>query len=175
MREVYLRKSHPKADLLGIPADPNDSFIRRIRRKNLVYGEHWLWPETVEALEWLIARRKRVSSFDDDSLLFVTDEGSAMFKLTKGGNCGQQFQNMWYDVVKHPVGVRKLSLGKLRKSAGDMITSIANGEVMSVFLCHGTPVHNDELSDVYSNRHFEKVFAAQKEARRRFDLFKQAG
>ncbi len=175
MREVYLRKSHPKADLLGIPADPNDSFIRRIRRKNLVYGEHWLWPETVEALEWLIARRKRVSSFDDDSLLFVTDEGSPMFKLTKGGNCGQQFQNMWYDVVKHPVGVRKLSLGKLRKSAGDMITSIANGEVMSVFLCHGTPVHNDELSDVYSNRHFEKVFAAQKEARRRFDLFKQAG
>ena len=108
MREVNLRKPHPKADLLGIPADPNDSFIRRTRRKNLVYGEHWLWPETVEALEWLIARRKRVGNFDDDSVLFVTDAGSPMFKLTEGGNCGRQFQNMWYDVVKHPAGVRKL-------------------------------------------------------------------
>ena len=174
MREVYLRKPHPKSDLLGIPADPNDNFIRRVRRKNLVYGEHWLWPETVEALDWLIARRKRLGNFDDDSVLFVTDEGSPMFKITKGGNCGQQFQNMWYDVVKHPAGVRKLSLGKLRKNAGDMIKRIAGGEAMGVFLCHGKPVRSDELSDMYSNRPFEKVFAAQKEARRRFDLFKKA-
>ena len=55
-----------------------------------------------------------------------------------------------------------------------MIKRIAGGEAMGVFLCHGTPVRSDELSDLYSNRHFEKVFAAQKEARRRFDLFKTA-
>ena len=170
-REVHLHKAHPKAAKMGILSTDADSWIRRIRRKNLVYGEHQLWPETVEALEWLIARRKKMGGYTPDSLLFVTEDGLPMWKLTKGGNNGQQFQNMWADVVKHPEGVRRLSLGKLRKTAGDMIKAIADGEVSGVFLHHGKPVKTDDLSDIYTNRHFDKVFMAQREAHKRFKLF----
>ena len=34
-----------------------DSFIKRIRRKNGVYGEFLLFPQTVEAIQWVLKRR----------------------------------------------------------------------------------------------------------------------
>ena len=175
MGEIFLHQAHPRANRIGWRSTQEDSFIRRIRRKNTVYGEHWLWPETVAALEWLIQRRRKQGNVKPDSLLFTTEDGGPIWHLTAGGNSGQQIRNMWATVMqaviaKHPE-VRNLSLGKLRKTAGDMIREVAGGEVNGVFLCHGKPVKSDELSDVYTNRPWKKVFAAQETARERFGLF----
>ena len=60
---------------------------------------------------------------------------------------------------------RTLSFGKLRKTAGNLIKRFSDGETAGVFLCHGTPVKTDALSDVYTNRDFAKVFAAIKKGR----------
>ena len=57
----------------------------------------------------------------------------------------------------------RLSFGKLRKTAGDLIRRFADGEIHAVFMCHGQPVATDNLTDVYSNRPFGKVFKAIRE------------
>jgi hypothetical protein len=165
--EVYLYQAHPKAAKIGWQENGKDSFIRRIRRKNKVYGEFLLWPETVESLRWLIERRQRLGNATKDGLLFVAENGEPMYKLTEGGNSGQQFPNMWYRIIAGVPGVRKLSFGKLRKTAGDLIRTVAGGEVSGVFLCHGKPVKTDELADVYTNRPWAKVFQAQQQVRER--------
>lgn len=165
--EVYLFQAHPKASKIGWQENGKDSFIRRIRRKNKVYGEFLLWPETVESLRWLIERRQRLGNATKDSLLFVAENGEPMYKLTEGGNSGQQFPNLWYRIIASVSGVRKLSFGKLRKTAGDLVRNVAGGEVSGVFLCHGKPVKTDELADVYTNRPWAKVFQAQHQVRER--------
>ena len=165
--EVYLFQTHPKAAKIGWRENGQDSFIRRIRRKNKVYGEFLLWPETVESLRWLIERRQRLGNATKESLLFVAENGEPMYKLTEGGNSGQQFPNLWYRIIASVPGVRKLSFGKLRKTAGDLIRNEAGGEVSGVFLCHGKPVKTDELADVYTNRPWAKVFRAQQQVSER--------
>jgi hypothetical protein len=41
-----------------------------------------------------------------------------------------------------------------------MIRKYSNGEVMGIFLLHGSPVKEDDLADVYTNRPFGKVYRA---------------
>jgi hypothetical protein len=165
--EVYLFQAHPKAAKIGWRENGKDSFIRRIRRKNSVYGEFLLWSETVGSLRWLTERRQRLGNATKDSSLFVAENGEAMYKLTEGGNSGQQFPNMWNRIVANIPGMRTLSFGKLRKTAGDLIRNVAGGEVSGVFLCHGKPVKTDDLADVYTNRPWAKVFEAQQQVRER--------
>ena len=55
---------------------------------------------------------------------------------------------------------RRLSYGKLRKTAASLIRRFADGEVAGVFLAHGQPVESDDLLEIYSNRPFGKVFDA---------------
>jgi hypothetical protein len=64
----------------------------------------------------------------------------------------------------HP-GFRKLSFKHLRKTAGQLVRNIADGETAGVFLCHGRPVRSDDLLDAYTNRDFTKVHAALTKAR----------
>jgi hypothetical protein len=59
----------------------------------------------------------------------------------------------------HP-DFRVLSLGKLRKTAGDLVKQFSDGEIAGVFLRHGKVVKTDDLADVYTNRPFGKMFAA---------------
>ena len=60
----------------------------------------------------------------------------------------------------------KLSFGKLRKTAGDMVRDKSNGEIMAVFHARGRAVLTDDLADVYSNRPFRKVHEATDEVRK---------
>ncbi len=58
------------------------------------------------------------------------------------------------------------SFSSLRDTAADRIRHIAGGEVDAVFLCHGNPVRQDDLLDVYTNRPFADVFRALRQLER---------
>ena len=47
LNQIHLFQAHPKAKEIGFESTANDSFIRRVRLKSKVYGEHLLWPQTV--------------------------------------------------------------------------------------------------------------------------------
>jgi hypothetical protein len=169
IRQVVFAQAHPMARDYDFDSTPTDSFVKRIRLKNKVYGEHLLWPHTVLGLKWAIERRRLQGNARPESLLFMTDKGEPFAKATRGGNAGQRFASIWGGLVERvrndaedPLSFPKLSFGKLRKTGGNLVRRFADGEVAGVFLCHGKPVKTDDLSEVYTNRVFGKVFKANK-------------
>ena len=163
--QVFLHQSHPRAAQIGFESTPQDSFIRRVRLKSKVYGEHLLWPQTVAAIQWAFAKRQKIGKLTPASLLLVSDRGEPLFHETKGGNYSKRIQNLWQSGLMKRIRMdypefRTLSFGKLRKTAGNLIKRFSDGETAGVFLCHGSPVKTDALSDVYTNRDFAKLFAA---------------
>ena len=166
LSHLFLRQCHPSADMLASLQDykstVNDSFILMTRPKTGVYGEWLLWPQTIEAIQWGRQRREEIGGASADAPLLVTDRGTPFLKQTTGGNRGQNFNRRWADLTKR---VRSdypkfpnLSFGKLRKTAGNMVRQIADGEMAGVFLCHGRPVKSDDLIDLYTNRPFARMF-----------------
>lgn len=168
LSHLFLRQCHPNAEVLASLQDfdstSDDSFILMTRPKTGVYGEWILWPQTVQAIQWGRERREAIGGASADSPLLVTDRGTAFLKQTTGGNRSQNFNRRWTDLTtrvrKDFPKFPKLSFGKLRKTAGNMVRQIADGEIAGVFLCHGRPVKNDDLIDLYTDRPFSKVFDA---------------
>jgi hypothetical protein len=167
--EVVLFRGHDERhqEILGYRTTNADSFVKRIRRKNGVYGEHVLFPQTVEAMQWALQRRVTHPDFRPESVLLLNDKGMPYDRPTKGNHRNQQIPNRFAEIVRrvkrdHP-DFPSLSFGKLRKTAGDLIRRFADGEIHAVFMCHGQPVATDNLTDVYSNRPFGKVFKAIRE------------
>ena len=160
LSHLFLRQRHPNADILaslqGFQSTADDSFILMTRPKTGVYGEWLLWPQTVEAIQWGRQRREAIGGASADAPLLVTDRGTPFLKQTTGGNRSQNFNRRWADLTNR---VRsdypefpKLSFGRLRKTAGNMVRQIADGEIAGVFLCHGRPVKTDDLIDLYTDR-----------------------
>ena len=54
--DFALMQPHPHPNKLGIETTNADSWLRYFRPKTEVFGEWCLWPETVEIVEWGIAR-----------------------------------------------------------------------------------------------------------------------
>jgi hypothetical protein len=168
--EVVLFKGHEARhqELLGYQTTKSDSFIKRIRRKNGVYGEHILFPQTVVAMQWALQRRNKHPNFLDESVLLLNDNGVPYNRPTKGNYRNQQIPSRFANIVNR---IKKdghadfpaLSFGKLRKTAGDLVRRFSDGEIFGVFMCHGQPVKTDNLADLYSNRPFGKVFKAIRE------------
>lgn len=131
--------------------------VKRIRRKTQIYGEFLLWPETVEALEWFVRWTGcAAASGEDHAFVLITQEGRRYDR--------QRLANLWNRLLDrvqadHP-SFRRLPFKHLRKTAGQLVKRRSDGEVAGVFLCHGTPVATDELSDAYTNRPFDKVAEA---------------
>jgi hypothetical protein len=169
--QLYLHQEHPHADLIrrvsGFESNPHDNFLLAARPKSGVYGEWYLWPQTVKVLKWARQRRERIGNATRDSLLIVSERSKPFFHQTTGGNRGQAFSRRWSDLTRRVQADHSdfpsLSFGKLRKTAGDLVRDVASGEIASVFLCHGHPVKTDDLLDLYTNRPFGKVFAALRE------------
>jgi len=164
--EAVLFRGHDERhqEILGYQTTNADSFIKRIRRKNSVYGEHILFPQTVEAMQWALERRRKHPNFHPEAILVLNDKGEPYDRPTKGSHRNQQIPNRFVDLLRrirrdYP-DFPRLSFGKLRKTAGDLIRRFADGEIHAVFMCHGQPVATDNLTDVYSNRPFGKVFKA---------------
>ena len=142
--------------------DEADSFIKRIRRKSGVYGEFWLWPETVQSLRWAKERRNIIQT--ESPYLLLTSQGKGYADETKSKKKPSRIRNLWVNLFKtikaepERKDFRYLAFSEIRKVAGDMVRDQSNGEVAGVFLCHGKPVKTDQLSDLYTNRPFGKVF-----------------
>lgn len=100
--EVHLHKAHSKREqeILGFTTTDEDSFIKRIRRKSGVYGEHILFPMTVEALQWAFDRRKDFPDFCDSTPLILSDSGRQLDEQTKGSNANQIIPNIFARLVK---------------------------------------------------------------------------
>ena len=166
MDDVHLRTKHPNERDLGISSTDLDSWILRVRNKTGVYGEWKLWPETVAAIDWWLKQRSQIKITDGSSALLVTLRGHRYDKPSEKNDRNVQIPNRWFALAakirneEEHKDFRKLSFGKLRKTAGNLIRSEGNGELAGVFLCHGQPVKSDNLLDVYTNRPFSKVFQA---------------
>jgi hypothetical protein len=166
IQEVVLFKGHCDRDqeILRFKTTAADSFIKRVRRKNSIYGEWILFPQTVDALRWALKRRRSLPGFEPSSPLILNSHGERYDKPTKGDHRNQQIPNRFNDLTKRARATLetfpKLSFGKLRKTAGDLIRNFSDGEVSGVFLCHGQAVETDDLADIYTNRPFGKVFEA---------------
>ena len=176
LNEVALHQQHPHAGMLGFESSDADSFIRRVRGKSGVYAEWLLWPQTVAALEWAIQRRMTQTkitkgrdagkdiSAKPDSVILLGRQGHSLVERTGKDNTNQQIPARWNALTDrirkdHPE-FRKLSFGKLRKTASSLVRRLADGETAGVFLAHGQPVETDDLLEVYTDRPFAKVFDA---------------
>lgn len=182
VREAQLHQGHSKnhREIIGYETTDEDSFIKRVRRKSGVYGEHILWPMSVQGIEWALEQRQRFPEFGPDTKLLLSEKGTALDKQTKSGNANQLIPNHWDRLIKRirddENEIRKLSFGKLRKTGSDLVRRMSDGEVAAVFECHGTPVKNDNLSDLYTNRPFGKVFKAIRDVEEYLaPMFREAG
>ncbi|QDU96273.1 hypothetical protein [Lignipirellula cremea] len=180
--EVHLFSAHSKREqeILDYQTTDDDSFIKRIRRKSGVYGEHILFPMTVKGIQWALERRREFSDFGPDGRLVVTAKGTALDKATKSSNANQTIPNHFNRLIERIKAddndISKLSFGKLRKTATDLVKRFSDGEIAGVFDCHGSPVRTDSLSDQYSNRPFGRVFQAIREVQGYLaPVFKEAG
>lgn len=164
--DLYLFKAHSRRhrEILDFDSTNKDSFIKRVRRKNGVYGEFLLFPQTVEAIQWSLERRYQQPDPTSSASLLLNSRGEPYDKPTKSGNRNQQIPNRFEDLLRRirddDNEINKLSFGKLRKTAGDLIRRFSDGEIAGVFLMHGQAVDTDDLADVYTNRPFGKVFKA---------------
>lgn len=162
--DVHLHEKHPHEGVIGCSTSVDDSWIFRLRNKTSVYGEWKLWPITVMAIEWWLRQRSNIEIADDVTALLVNRNGLAYDTPTKRNDRNVQIPNLWSgltDTIQNDdehKDFRRLSFGKLRKTAGNLIRLEADGEVAGVFLCHGTPVKADKLLDEYTNRPFARMF-----------------
>lgn len=152
-QEIYLRTPHGHYDRTG-------TWIERLRYKSTVYAEWSLWEETVQAVDWLLARRGET----DQQALLLTETGRPLSEPTAGNNRNNKIPNAWGKLLarirKDQAEFRRLSFDKLRKSGRNLVRKVSDGETASVFPSHGTPCKADDLLDVYTDKDFAKVFSA---------------
>ena len=100
--EVELFKGHTQREqeILGYRTTDRDSFIKRIRRKSGVYGEHILFPMTVEGIQWALERRKRFPGFSDNARLLLNEKGRPLDRQTKSGNANQLIPNHFSRLIQ---------------------------------------------------------------------------
>jgi integrase len=125
-------------------------YIKGLRPKTKVYGEFWLWEIT----------RKALGESKKKGLVLTTEAGLSLIAPTEGNNTSKKIPNAWNRLLrrikKHEdhKDFRMLGFHHLRKTAGDLIRKLSDGETMAVFLRHGKPVKSDPLADRYSNPAF---------------------
>lgn len=182
--EVFIRKAHDlrHQEILRFQSTDRDSFIKRYRRKTNVYGEYILFPQTVEAMEWALARRRQHPGYCPDARLLVSSSGEAYDKPTSGGNPNMQIPNRFSALIRR---IQKTEEGKnftrrpfkiLRKTAGDLVRRYSDGEVAAVFHSRGQAVRIDDLADAYTTRPFGKVFRALRDVEQYLaPMFEAAG
>lgn len=168
---LFLDRAHPNAQMLKEVAKfeclPEDRFILYSRHKSKVYGEFLLWPQTVDGIRWALTRREEVCSKLGLPLrnLLVTKQGQPFFRRTEGNkNQSQIFSNKWDGLTRrirkdHP-DFPDHPFSTLRDTGANLVRHLADGEVSSVYLCHGNPVKTDNLLELYTNRPFGKLFKA---------------
>lgn len=146
-----------------------DSYIKRVRVKTAegVYGEHWLFPHTVLALRWAVARATRIKGdLKPASFVVVRDSGLRLVTRTKSGNRSNKAANAWQRLTSRITADEpsfpKLSFGKLRKTAGNLIYEQSNLETVAVFHQRSSAEPKDDEAEVYTDRRYDRVHDAQR-------------
>lgn len=167
VQEVCLRTAHSARhqEILDFVSTAEHSFIKRVRRKNNVYGEFLLWETTVKGIEWAMQERRRQPGFGQRARVLLNSAGQPYDHLTAGGNACQQIPNMFARLKKRITEdngvISDLPFKMLRKTGGDLVKRFSDGETMGVFHCRGEVKETrDDLADEYAARKFGKVFRA---------------
>lgn len=156
--EVLLRTKHPHAEELHLTSTAADSWVMRRRDKTTVYGEWWLMPTAVLAVEWLTGHRPA----SGEPFLVLTKLGK---QLKFEGQRNTQIANAWNRLLKRVLkdqsGFRVLSFNKLRKTSANWIRQTAgesDGDYLAdLFLSHGEPVEGD--LNAYTNERWADLHA----------------
>ena len=143
-------------------------YIKRHRTKTDVYGEWLLWPETIEALEYLKQYRPQGSQH-----VVLNHVGNRLTRKTPKDNENQVIKNHWDHIFERIQADRilagepafyKLPFKHLRKTGATRLRhlKIENAaELSSMYLAHGEASdHKDQLLPVYASRPWKKLHQA---------------
>jgi hypothetical protein len=142
------------------------SEIIGIRFKTGNETRHKLWHETLEGLQWQMKERSKLKKIDANCRdhVFLTDSGTALWRVTKAGNYSDQVSRRWNRLIdriqRDHADFPSYSLGKLRKTAATRILQLADAESASLILAHGT-LSDDELLKCYVQIPWERLYEAQ--------------
>jgi integrase len=172
--DLFLRQQHPWTPQgLKVGSTKNDSWCGLLRPKTAVLGWWWLFPETVQLLDWW--RENLVTGFGQEPKLgdriVLTGEGTSLYRdLSKNSQSG--FNNMWTSLLKRVNNslqpdekqIRPLPFGTLRNQLSDWLGGDQNNAVLgSLALAHGVPHKGDDLLyKHYANKPWSAFFAAQR-------------
>src|SRR5262249_34884384 len=110
--EIALRQRHKFAKYISFNFSDTDSFVQRLRTKTEVFGEWLLWTLTVQAMDWVLYRRRqqthitkgdgkgRAIPYSAESLVLLTDNGHSFTKPTKNANSNNQLTNTWNRLLR---------------------------------------------------------------------------
>ena len=173
--DLFLNQPHPwTKEGLQFASDHTDSWCGHLRPKTDVVGWWWLWPETVQLIQWwnaeLEQRLKR--ELKPSERMLLTDKGANLYR-DSSRNAQSSFSNEWSRLLSRVAkaegndAVPRLSFGTLRDQFSNWLGSEQNRAVIaSVALAHGIPHKGDKLLfKHYSNRPWAHLFEAQKEYR----------
>jgi hypothetical protein len=168
MEDIHQSEAHPYGRQLGIASSKEDSWIRFLRPKTQVFGEWYIWPETLTILQWGMARAQKYGS----DILFCSEKGKPLYRGNT--NPQQRFHNLWNHLVervqKHERGFRYLPFGTLRDTIPNILRERLNGgEVLaSMATAHGCPYKGDNLLDCYSNKPWARFHKALRKLHQHF-------
>lgn len=159
----YMHKKHPFADKIELESTKADCWIKTRRPKTNVFGEWWLWPQTIELVQWAIDRAKAIGT----DILLTTDEGRPLYEDSSMTNPQVRFANKWLYLVKVKAKSESklpvLPFGSLRDTLPTVIRHRYTGELASLQLAHGKPVKGDDLLRCYTENPYGRLHRALRE------------
>ncbi len=128
--------------------------IKRVRRKTGKYFEAALWPQTIQAIDWLTPHRAKGAA--DSPWVLLTEAGK------RPGE--QHITNAWnrlmVRVTKDHPALRRLPYKFLRKTAYQLVKEASGSEeIAGTFEARGR-LSTDEHASVYGRRLFDRVLQA---------------
>jgi len=180
--EVYLHQalSQREQEVFNFPSTSADSFVTLVRNKTTIVGKWVLFRQTVQMLEWMLARRLKQPNPTPAERLVLNGTGHPLDRQSDNGNPSRQIPNSFAQlktrIRNDEQEISELSFKYLRKTAADLVRRFSDGEVAGVFMLHGQPVKTDKLSDVYTNRPYGKVYDAIRQVEDHLQpMFQEAG
>lgn len=166
--EVLIHQTHEFAERLHFETTSSDSFIRFNRPKSKMFGEWLLWPETVDVLQWGIARSEGLKS----QFIVCTEDGKQLYKEKKV-NGQVPFANRWDKLIdrvqKHHTDFPHLPFGTLRDTLPDVLRHRFHDELASICLAHRTAYKPDKLLEAYGNKPYGRLHSAIRELHDHFE------